>query len=101
MSFQSQLEKNNRSLTELKNCLGSVEMETLLLSMKENWKPRTKLFSGHLIHGSKKGDSYSYTMYLDEVKNIWTSKEAAFRSYVMNNVSNAIVLQFTKIFNEI
>ncbi|GEM_PF-1905337 len=40
-------------------------------------------------------------MNLDEIKDIWTSKEAAFGPDVMNNVPNAIFLHFTKIFNEI
>ena len=101
MSFESQLEKNMESLSGLKKCLGSEEISNLLLTLRSEWNPKSKEFNGIGIHGSKKGEPYCYTLYWDQRKCLWTSKEMAFKSFVMDRVTNALVLLYPKLFNEL
>lgn len=101
MNYQSQLEKNIDSLSGLKKCLDSEEISNLLIALKSEWNPKSKEFDGEGIHGSRKGETYSYTLYWDQRKCLWTSKEMAFKSFVMDKISNSLVLLYPKLFSEI
>lgn len=101
MKHQSQLESSMDSLSGLKKCLSSDEISEFLIKLKNEWNPKSKDFEGEGVHGSKKGETYSYTLYWDNKKCLWTSRESAFKSYVDTIISNSLVLLYPKLFNEL
>ncbi len=61
-------------------------MPRFLSELKENWKPKTETKTGYGYHGSSKGDEIEYTMYFDEYRCEWTTKDRAFQGLVFKEV---------------
>lgn len=62
------------------------DMYRFISELKENWKPETKTKDGYCYHGSSKGDKIEYTMYFDEYRCEWATKDKAFQGWVFKNV---------------
>ncbi len=75
-------EKNN---TE-KQCDIHNVMSRFISELKQNWKPKTETKIGYGYHGSSKGDEIEYTMYFDEYRCEWTTKDTAFQGLVFKSV---------------
>lgn len=58
----------------------------LLEDLKESWEPKTKTEIGYGYHGSRKGDKIEYTMYFDEFRCEWTTKDSAFQGFVFEQI---------------
>ena len=61
-------------------------MPRFLSDLKENWKPKIESKTGYGYHGSSKGDEIEYTMYFDEYRCEWTTKDRAFQGLVFKEV---------------
>ena len=61
-------------------------MHYFIDELKQNWKPKTETKKSYGYHGSSKGDEIEYTMYFDEYRCEWTTKDRAFQGLVFKNV---------------
>jgi len=61
-------------------------MPRFLADLKANWKPKTKTETGYGYHGSRKDDKIEYTMYFDEYRCEWTTKDRAFQGLVFKEI---------------
>ena len=73
-------------LEKLKLNIQVHNLKNLIKNLKCKWKPKTRLFEGKLIHGSKAGDDIEFTQYYDEYNCEWTTEEFAFRGYIFSTV---------------
>ena len=80
MNKKQNLEDKDKALH-----IGSV-MPRFLSDLKANWKPRTETKTGYGYHGSSKGDEIEYTMYFDEYRCEWTTKDRAFQGLVFKEI---------------
>ena len=64
----------------------AVVMPRFLADLKANWKPKTETKTGYGYHGSSKGDKIEYTMYFDEYRCEWTTKDRAFQGLVFKEI---------------
>jgi hypothetical protein len=62
----------------------------LITNLKKNWVPKTKVKTGYGYHGSSKGDEVEYTMYFDEFRQEWTTKDRAFQGLVFGYIDNCL-----------
>ena len=61
-------------------------MEEYIDNLRKQWKPETKDMWGYDAFG----DDKKYTLYFDEYRLDWTSKERAFQGYVFKNIRELI-----------
>jgi hypothetical protein len=80
------LVRNLREIEEKKQCDIHVVMSRFIDELKQNWKPKTETKTGYGYHGSSKGDKIEYTMYFDEYRCEWTTKDRAFQGLIFKNV---------------
>jgi hypothetical protein len=64
----------------------AVVMPRFLAGLKANWKPRTETKTRYGYHGSSKGDEIECTMYFDEYRCEWTTKDRAFQGLVFKEI---------------
>lgn len=62
------------------------EILAFIAELKSRWVPNTKTESGYGYHGSNKGDEIEYTLYFDEFRCEWTTKDIAFEGYVFKEI---------------
>lgn len=62
-------------------------MPLFLADLKANWKPKTETKTGYCYHGMSKGDEIKYTMYFDEYRCEWTTKDRAFQGLVFKEIN--------------
>lgn len=85
-----ELIENRMRLEKLKMNVQVGNLKNLINDLKSNWNPKTRLIDGKLIHGSKSGDEINFTQFFDEYTCEWTTKEVAFRGYIILAISNKI-----------
>lgn len=77
-------------LQKLKANIQVCKIQKLVEELRSEWKPKIQISEFEIYHGSQKGEVKSITLYWDEYKSVWTSKEAAFRGYVFNAIKEFI-----------
>lgn len=81
--YNETLSESRLRLEKLKLNIQIISLKNYVQSLKEYWKPRTRIYQGKLVHGSKSGDEINFTQFYDEYTCEWTSEENAFRGYVL------------------
>ena len=76
------LEKENLNI--------SAVMHNFITELKSKWNPKTETKTGYGYHGSSKGDEIEYTVYFDEYRSEWTTKDRAFQGYVFKQINDFI-----------
>ena len=79
--------KNERNKTT-KN--GKLPIHSFIAELKSKWNPETETKTGYGYHGSSKGDEIEYTLYFDEYRCEWTTKDIAFQGYVFKHINEFI-----------
>jgi hypothetical protein len=69
--------------------IGAV-MHSFIAELKSKWNPKTETKTGYGYHGSSKGDEIEYTLYFDEYRCEWTTKDRAFQGYVFKHINKFI-----------
>ena len=82
-----ELIENRLRLEKLKLNIQLDNLKNYVKSLKEKWKPKTRINNGLLVHGSKSGDEIQFTQFYDEYSCEWTTEEAAFRGFILNLLS--------------
>lgn len=82
-----QLTESRLRLDKLKLNLQLNSLKNYVQSLKEHWEPKTRIYQGRLVHGSKKEDEIEFVQYFDVFSGEWTTEEIAFRGYVLNSCS--------------
>jgi len=65
----------------------------LITNLKKDWKPKTEVKTGYGYHGSIKGDEIEYTMYFDEFRYEWTTKDRAFQGLMFKHINEFLNLR--------
>lgn len=89
MGFEDELEDNRARLGKLKANVHVWAIQQYIDLLKSKWTPQTKVIEGPVRHGSSVDES-TFTQYWDVVNCQWTSKEKAFRAYVMRTLEGVI-----------
>ena len=79
MKQETEVSKNTSHISDA--------MEHFLLDLKANWKPKKETKKGYGYHGSRKSDEIEYTMYFDEYRCEWTTKDRAFQGLVFKEIN--------------
>lgn len=85
-SYYEELIENKRRIDKLKYNIQVNKLKYLAASLKGIWNPKTRLIEGTMVHGSKKGEEIKFTQFYDQYSCEWTTKEAAFRNYLLNEI---------------
>jgi hypothetical protein len=62
----------------------------LIEILKSEWKPITEIKNGYGYHGSSKDEEIEYTLYFDEYRCEWTTKDRAFQGFVFKYINEFI-----------
>lgn len=65
-------------------------LKEIIDELKLKWVPKTKPQVGYGYHGSNKGDEIEFTLYFDEYRCEWTTKDIAFKGYVFSYINKFI-----------
>ena len=65
-------------------------MDKDIKKLRSTWNPKTKIENGYGYHGSSKGSETEYTLYFDEYRCEWGSKDRAFQGLVFKYVDDTI-----------
>lgn len=87
-----ELIESRKRLQKLKLNIQVDSLKNLVQELKKNWEPKTRLFEGKLIHGSKSGDEIKFTQYFDEFSCQWTTKVDAFRGFILKKITQKEIL---------
>ncbi|VTQ01808.1 hypothetical protein [Sphingobacterium daejeonense] len=86
MSYQSELEEEYTRLQKLQYSVHVNNIKKYISEVRRLWKPTTKEIEGQVYHGNRQGDVELLTLYWDEYRCNWTSKEIAFEGYLFKNI---------------
>lgn len=81
-----ELIESRKRLQKLKLNIQVDSLRNLVQELKKNWKPKTRLFEGKLIQGSKSGDEIKFTQFYDAHTHEWTTEAIAFRGYLFHEL---------------
>ena len=80
----------NTSKDQVPQCDKTAVMHSFIGELKSKWNPETETKTGYGYHGSRKGDEIEYTLYFDEYRCEWTTKDRAFQGYVFKHINEFI-----------
>lgn len=95
MTFHQLLNDEHSKLQRLKANVHTKILSDYVAKMKSDWKPKSKIFTGHHLHGSKSGDEDTIELFYDEYHHVWTTEDIAFKGFVFKRIS-AVLNQVTK-----
>ncbi len=90
MSYQSDLEDEHTRLQKLKLNIHLDNLQRFVQEVKKQWIPRSKEIEGQFYHGSSKGLDLKVSLYWDELRCIWTTKELAFQGYLLKVIQELL-----------
>lgn len=90
MTFHQLLNDEHAKLQRLKANVHTRMLSDYVAEMKSDWKPKSKIFTGHHRHGSKSGDEEKVELFYDEYRHEWTTRDIAFKGYVFKKISDLL-----------
>lgn len=90
MSYQSDLEDEYTRLKKLKLNIHLENLQRFSQEVKKQWVPKTKDVEGQFYHGSSQGLDVKVTLYWDELRCAWTTKEQAFQGHLLKVIQELL-----------
>lgn len=90
MTFHQSLNDEYAKLQRLKANVHTRVLSAYVAKMKTDWKPKSKIFTGHHRHGRKSAEEENVELFYDEYHHERTTEDIAFKGYLFKRISDLL-----------